>query len=448
MQITEQKDEKWISSKQKQKIAVISNKPDVTSKKIFRILKREYTVFYAVQYPMYGEELQIDLSNKKSIEGFLSYYGIEVMIICSSIFENAEKNQTIAQNVLDTIIYCIENDVKPIMLLEKYRIVPTEWNDYKLIGIKDAYRKICDEVAERILSAKFGLVVECPLTYGYDIKALEIDVLNILRHNEGLSDTLNEPVLIDEVGEIMSKCISMEGRINLDRSIKGDGEYKISNIDNGMKIIERQKGCVFNLIYQLMPNDCFGNELVAKVRIALGERLADSFPNDIKEKVDYIVPVPKTGLYYAMGLSKKLQIPYLQGVVKDSTDERSFQLLDINVRKAFLKNKLFPMHELLKGKSIVLVDEAIFTGTTLKMVCKMLWEVGVKRIFLGIPTPPCYVSCKYYVQPRREMLLEYIRLDMLTEYFDVDAVFFQSLETFQQEIPNINELCTECFARG
>ena len=77
----------------------------------------------------------------------------------------------------------------------------------------------------------------------------------------------------------------------------------------------------------------------------------------------------------------------------------------------------------------------------------MLWELGVKRVYIAIPTPQCYVSCDYYVQPKRDMLLQYIREDMLNEYFGVDGVYFQTIDSFTSSIPTVNGLCNECFTR-
>ena len=432
-------------------MAVVSNRFDIVSRKIYTILKREYTVFYACQNPQGRGELLINLYNKKNTEGFLEYYGIDIVILSSSFWEKPDERME--DNLVRLINYCTLNDIKIILLLERYRIVSADTKGYQLVGEEDTYGWVCKKISKKVLENKKNLVIECPLTYGYDIKISDLDVLNILcNHNysaKSFPDKEKEikPLLIDEVVEFLSTKLLVSGKFSL---VEADGSYPnflrgFSDICDGAEIISRQKGCVFNLIYQLMPDDYFCGERVAKIRLLLGERLATAIPDEIRKKIDYIVPVPKTGMYYAMGLAQKLKIPYMQGLLKESIDARSFQLLDVNVRKVFLKNKISFVKEILNGKSIILVDEAIFTGTTLKLVCRMLWEAGVEHIYLGIPTPPCYTSCSYYVQPKRDMLLEYIRRDMLTEYFGVDAVYFQTVKDFFEEIPNSIELCMECF---
>ncbi len=451
--ITQRYNANGLSLKQNTRIAVVSNKPDTVSKKVFHILKREYKAFYASLNPQYDEELLIDISNPKAAEGFFYYYRIDVMILCSSFLDNAESDNY--KEAYSLINLCALNEIKPVFLYEKIRVASIGAGESRIVGVDDAYNRICEEISNKVLGVANGLVIKCSITYGFDIKASNCDSVEaffldrIFSFDNSKYVAQMDPMLIDEVSEFVSDCIDKVGCINVtdEQGILSGNKCSFTDMKKGADIVSKQKGCVFNLIYQLMPGEYFGGERVAKVRIALGERLASRIPDGVKKQVDYIIPVPKTGLFYAMGLSKKLQIPYMQGLLKENTDERSFQMLDVNVRKEFLKSKISFISELLKEKSVILVDEAIFTGTTLKMVCKMLWGAGVKRIFLGIPTPPCYVTCGYYVQPERKMLLEYVREDMLTEYFDVDAVYFQTVIDFMSEIPNVKGLCAECFTR-
>ena len=62
--------------------------------------------------------------------------------------------------------------------------------------------------------------------------------------------------------------------------------------------------------------------------------------------------------------------------------------------------------KLLKGKKVAVVDEAIFTGTTLKVVCEMLWSCGVERVYVCIPTPISKHMCQQYIQPERELIID------------------------------------------
>ncbi len=266
----------------------------------------------------------------------------------------------------------------------------------------------------------------------FDEKGIEFDV----------ADTnLGTATLSDEVALFVLS--------NID---KGPGKFQIpytTSIEKAVGIKNHQKCCSFKLIYQLNPDEYFYGKLVCGERIKLGEELSSSIPQNIVNEIDFVTPVPNTGTYYAMGLAKGISKPYIQGIMKTLTTERSFQLADIDMRKKFLWSKIKPITELVEGKTIAVVDEAIFTGSTLKVVCEMLHESNVKRIYLCIPTPRCRYHCNYLVHPDRAMLLEYLNEPMLTDYFDVDGIYFQEDSKFEKILDAIGyNLCRECFLGG
>lgn len=426
------------------RIAIVSIKKDVLSKKIYRILKRKFSVLYASEDANGFDEIKIEFGNQISFCGFLDYYSINFLIICSGIFDSYSND--VFDEVKNIIFYCKERGVKPIFILERYRAL-FDKNNVTIIGKDDYYFSYCESIKTSILDNTKGMVLSCPIVFGYDIDISNDNVIDIYKTIKSNISQYEEPyskiVLADRVGDFLLNAIDSTGEIQLDVS-NSDLNFN-NNLEES--ILLRQKGCIFNLIYQLMPTDYFGKQRIAEVRMHLGENLSRFIPDEIVEEIDYVVPVPKTGLYYAMGLACGLKIPYLQGLLKDNTFDRSFQLIDVNSRKKFLKNKISVIDELLQGKSIILVDEAIFTGTTLKMVCNFLEDIGVRKMYIAIPTPQCFSSCDYYIQPKRDMLLQYVREDMLNEYFGVDGVFFQSIEDFNAIIPKVDGLCTECFTR-
>ena len=243
----------------------------------------------------------------------------------------------------------------------------------------------------------------------------------------------------DVVALFIEKNIDRQGRIPVCNNIGIDEQ----------EVIKHQSRCVFKLIYELKPQCFFYEKRVAEIRFQMGESLAKVVPHQVVTQLDCVCPVPKTGMYYAMGLAHGLKCSYVQALLKTDGEERSFQIENTDKRKQFLWSKLQPIRELIQGKTLAVVDEAIFTGATLKAVVEMLHACGAKGIYLCIPTPKCRNHCNYLVQPPRPMLLEYVRDTMLEEYFNVDGVFFQNDEVFKQYINGIDgQMCSECFGGG
>ncbi|EAH7311203.1 glutamine amidophosphoribosyltransferase, partial [Campylobacter coli] len=217
---------------------------------------------------------------------------------------------------------------------------------------------------------------------------------------------------------------------------------------NSKIISQRQKFCSLRLLYQGDPNENIFLQNVGNFRIKLGEILADYLNIGDLNDIDYIVPVPSSGIFYAVGLSKALKIPMLPALKKIQISERAFEIQDVDTRKRYLYNNMEINSELIKNKNIILVDEAIFTGATLKVVCDILKDCDVSKIHLAIPSPKCFLQCDYLVQPKRILLLKKINERYLSNYFNVNSVNFLPLEQYAKILNKIdNNICYECFLK-
>lgn len=217
---------------------------------------------------------------------------------------------------------------------------------------------------------------------------------------------------------------------------------------NSKIITNRQKFCSLRLLYQGDPNENIFSQNVGNFRIKLGEILANYFNLNYSNNIDYIVPVPSSGVFYAVGLSKALKIPMLPALKKIQVSERAFEIQDIDTRKRYLYNNMEINSELIKNKNIILVDEAIFTGATLKVVCDILKDCNVANIHLAIPSPKCFLHCDYLVQPKRTLLLKKINEKYLSNYFNVKSITFLPLERYAKILNEIdNNICYECFLK-
>lgn len=217
---------------------------------------------------------------------------------------------------------------------------------------------------------------------------------------------------------------------------------------NSQIISYKQQFCSLRLLYQGDPNENVFSNNVGNFRIKLGEILANYIDKNCLSEVDYIVPVPSSGIFYAVGLSKALKIPMLPALKKIQVSERAFEIQDVDTRKRYLYDNMEVNFELIKNKNIILVDEAIFTGSTLKVVCDILKDHNVSKIYLAIPSPKCFTQCDYLVQPKRTLLLTKIDELYLSNYFNVNSVDFLPLEQYVKILKMINgNICYECFLK-
>jgi amidophosphoribosyltransferase len=399
------------------------------------------------------------------------------------------------KEVENLVTVCKNRSIKLIFIKSDIMFVESKQNKYEFLGCGsygDLYNNLIKETAEIVDKLESSLTIEVPFAYGSNdlIENLDFPTYVVKEIKNGRQVVLDNtymfnPVLIDEIALILSKSLDKKGIIKLSSSLKvtlyewggniaklygydnnliiatekyldnicgnveqleySYDEYAISNAFDGAIIQKHQKQCSFNIVYKYSDIDKIADQNIATIRMNLGKKLAESISTDIISRLDFICPVPKTGIYYGIGLAQELNIPYQQALVKLSQKVRSFHVANADVRKEIIWSKITPIAELIKGKRIAIVDEAIFTGTTLKVVCDMLRQCGVKEIHICIPTPKCGYHCEFYVHPERPMLLEYIRESMLQDYFGADSVSFQSDENFVKSLEPLGRMCAKCF---
>jgi len=118
-------------------------------------------------------------------------------------------------------------------------------------------------------------------------------------------------------------------------------------------------------------------------RMEMGRQLAREAPVD----AHWVVPVPDSGNSAARGYAAESGIPSVDGLIKNKYVGRTFIAPEQSMREASLRVKLNVLKELVKGKSIVLVDDSIVRGTTMKRLVRLLKEAGARKCTCGLVLP-------------------------------------------------------------
>lgn len=212
--------------------------------------------------------------------------------------------------------------------------------------------------------------------------------------------------------------------------------------------------CIFELIYFARPDSEYNGILVEEVREGLGKQLAEecSIYN-----VDFVMPVPESGIPAANGYSEMLGIKFTRGLIKNRYVMRTFILPDQHLRELGIKLKLNPLKSRLKGKSVILVDDSIVRGTTSAKIVKMLRDVGVKEVHMLVSCPPIKYPCFYGIDTanRSDLLASNKDEEEMRKYIGADSLKFLSLEGLLKAArPALNHngniskcygYCTACF---
>ncbi len=204
--------------------------------------------------------------------------------------------------------------------------------------------------------------------------------------------------------------------------------------------------CIFELIYFARPDSKLFNYQVYKFRKECGKRLALIEDREI----DIVIPVPDSGLASAIGYAQTLNKPLELGLIRNHYSGRSFIQPDIISRKETVRNKLFPIKDIIENKRIALIDDSIVRGNTSREIVKLIRENNAREVHFRIASPPIVNICSYGIDipTRDELIANKLNLEELRKFLNVDSLRYLSIEQLKDVVfENSENFCYECFIR-
>lgn len=248
-------------------------------------------------------------------------------------------------------------------------------------------------------------------------------------------------------------CASFESFAYLNLGYKeykelGPGEAVVLTPDGVKTLIpagDKMRICTFLWIYYGYPSASYEGISVEKMRYNCGKALAKR--DNVKP--DIVAGVPDSGIAHAIGYSNEAGIPYSRPFIKYTpTWPRSFMPTNQTKRNLIAKMKLIPIHDLIEGKSLLLIDDSIVRGTQLRETTEYLFESGAKEVHIRPACPPLFYGCKYlnFSRSTSEMDLITRRVikklegveptdEMIKEYVDPDGEKYAAMiEEIRKEL--------------
>lgn len=201
--------------------------------------------------------------------------------------------------------------------------------------------------------------------------------------------------------------------------------------------------CMFEWVYFSRPDSVVETRPVYDVRHRIGERLAKEAPVD----ADIVVPVPDSARPQALGFAETSGIPYAEALIKNRFVERTFILPDQKRREMEVRVKLHPVPGLLKGRRVVLLDDSIVRGTTLREIVGMVRSAGAARVDVRIGCPPIRAPCYFGIdmKDRRQLVAADHSEAEIAALIGADSVHYLSIAGLVDAIGLREEdLCLGC----
>ena len=202
--------------------------------------------------------------------------------------------------------------------------------------------------------------------------------------------------------------------------------------------------CIFERIYFARPDSLMEDGRVNRTRWRLGRALAEQW----LEKgltADVVMAVPDTSRPAAMAISDTLKIPNREGFIKNRYSGRTFIMPDQSTRNAALRLKLNPIPEMFENKRVLLIDDSVVRGSTMRRIVEMIRGLSPREVHLGIFSPPVTNPCFYGIDmpSRDELLASKMSEDEMAEHFGADSVTYLSVDNMKRVASN--DICAACF---
>ena len=207
----------------------------------------------------------------------------------------------------------------------------------------------------------------------------------------------------------------------------------------------RQALCIFEHVYFARPDSRLGGVEVHGVRVRMGELLAGEAP----VKADLVMPIPDSGTPAAIGFSTASGIPYNDGMIKNRYVGRTFIEPDQALREQGIRLKFNPLDEV-EGKRIVIVDDSIVRGSTMRQLVAMLFDAGAAEVHVRISSPPIVSPCFYGIDmaDEDELAAAHRSVEEMRVHVGATSLQYLSVEGMQEatRLPE-DAVCRACFTR-
>jgi amidophosphoribosyltransferase len=206
----------------------------------------------------------------------------------------------------------------------------------------------------------------------------------------------------------------------------------------------RKSCCIFEFIYFSRPDSRIFGECVDKTRRKFGKRLVEEHPAD----ADIVISVPDSSNTAALGFSRKSGIKFELGLIRNHYIGRTFIQPQQSIRNFSVKVKFNPVAGVLNGRRVVVVEDSIVRGTTLRTLAQFIRKAGATEVHVRVSSPPIRFPCFYGMDfPTREELIASTRsVEEIRKFLGVDSLGYLSMEGMLASVPGAgSDYCTACF---
>lgn len=197
--------------------------------------------------------------------------------------------------------------------------------------------------------------------------------------------------------------------------------------------------CAMEPIYMSDPNSQFASATINEWRRETGRLLAQK----VQVQADIVVGVPSSGISAAVGLGEALKLPVVEGLTKRKR-ARSFLQSTASKRRRCADEKFIIHSKQLAGKRILLVDDSLVRGTTMKSLVDRVRNAGAVEIHAVIASPPVRGVCSKGIdlKSKQELFARVVSEEKRAKVIGADSLIYADEEMINRLE---NPMCMKCF---
>ncbi|MDE6000812.1 MAG: amidophosphoribosyltransferase [Clostridia bacterium] len=295
-----------------------------------------------------------------------------------------------------------------------------------LTGIKRACVKFKGSYALVVMTSDKLIAVRDP----FGIRPLCIGTM------DGDVVVASETCALDAVGANYLRDVKAGEIVVID--CEGIHSYMMDNLP------EKSSMCIFEYVYFARHDSVLDGLSVYEARKNAGKLLAKYCPVE----ADLVSGVPDSGNVAARGYSEESGIPFVEALARNRYVGRTFIQPDQRQRENSLSVKMNALRGNVRDKRVILIDDSIVRGTTMRKIIKMLRNAGAKEVHIRICSPiikhPCHLGID--IQTYSQLIGAYKDEEQICESLGADSVRYLTVEQLLKTCEGANtNFCLGCF---
>jgi len=201
--------------------------------------------------------------------------------------------------------------------------------------------------------------------------------------------------------------------------------------------------CFFEYVYFARADSVIDGVDVYQTRVAIGERLAREHPAE----AELVVPIPDSGRAHAFGFARASGLPLAEGLMKNRYIGRTFIMPSQDLREKFVQLKMNPIRSIVGGRRVVLVDDSIVRGTTMRQMVELLRSRGAAEVHVRIGSPPIKAPCYLGIDmtSREQLIAADKTVEDIQRSIRADSLGYISIQGLVEAMGiNRDDLCLGC----